>query len=57
MVVASDEFAGLTDQVARDLLFADARRVVVPHPIGGTPEAELERRATAVVDGALEALG
>ena len=36
--------------MARELRFPDARAVVVPHPIGGTPDATLEEWAEAAQD-------
>ena len=50
VAVASREFAALADQMARELRFPDARVVVVPHPIGGTPEATLDAWAEAALD-------
>ena len=36
--------------MARALRFPDARIVVVPHPIGGTPETTLDTWAEAALD-------
>jgi hypothetical protein len=56
VAVASSEFAALADRVAHELRFPEARRIVVPHPIGGTPAEELDRRADAAIDALLRVL-
>jgi len=42
--------------MARELLFPDASRIIVPHPIGGTPGATLDSWADAALDAILEQL-
>jgi hypothetical protein len=50
IAVASEAFVGLANQMATELSIPDARIAVVPHPIGGTPEASLLERADAAID-------
>ena len=56
MVVATEAFADLAREEARSQGLPAARIAVVPHPIGGVPEAALLARADAAVDEILALL-
>ncbi len=54
VVIASERFEALAVRTARGFGLEDARIAVVPHPIGGEPDAALRRsaeRAVAAVMG------
>ena len=53
MVVATTSFAELARMVAAQMAFADARIVVVEHPLGGADEAGVRSRAESAVEPAL----
>ena len=55
-MIATDRFAGLAERAAAGFGLDDARIAVVPHPIGGAPESELERFALLAVDSVMELL-
>ena len=50
VVVTTEAFLSLADQMAKELLIPAARIAVVSHPIGGTPEEALIARADASID-------
>ena len=50
MVLATDEFADLARQSARDSGLGGARIATVAHPIGGVSDQGLRGRADAAVD-------
>ena len=50
MVFTTTKFEALTRRVATSFGFADARVVVVDHPLGGTDEATILAWADAAVD-------
>jgi hypothetical protein len=56
IAVASQAFEQLATEVARDLGLPRARRVTVPHPIGGVRPEELDKRADRSVDGLIRIL-
>lgn len=56
MVVTTTRFEQLTRTVAERLELADARVVVVPHPLGGTDEATIESWARDAVDDLIQQL-
>lgn len=49
MVVASERFEALALRSARGFGLEDARIALVPHPIGGEPDAALRRAAQRAV--------
>ena len=50
-------FRAQADFVARSLGMPDVPRVVLPHPVAGTPTARMREVAEAHVDAMLAALG
>jgi len=50
VVVTTEKFAALTSKVASAYGLAEARISVVPHPLGGTPEAAIRDWADRAVD-------
>ena len=56
MVIATETSSLLARQAAAQSGLADARLAVVAHPIGGVPEAELDRRADAVTEDVMSRL-
>ena len=56
VVVTTEHFRRLTDQVATSLNRPDLRIVETRHPIGGVDPDEIRRRANGVVDEVLTLL-
>ena len=56
MIVTTERFRLLTDQVAASLGIPDARIVQVDHPLGGTDEATVLYWADAAVEPTLHHL-
>jgi hypothetical protein len=54
--VASSEFADAAETQCRALGMADARFVLVDHPIQGTTDAEMQSKAQAVMQAIVDAL-
>ncbi len=50
VVMTTEKFAELTNKVASAYGLADVRVSVVPHPLGGTPEAAIRNWADGAVD-------
>ena len=50
VVVTTEKFAALTSKVANAYGLAKTRVSVVPHPLGGTPEAAIRDWADGAVD-------
>ncbi len=57
MVVASDAFSKLADQMAEELRIPEARIAVVSHPIGGSSDETLVAWADAAIDELIGRLG
>jgi len=55
-VVATDRFADLARQSARDVGLTHARIVALTHPLGGIAKDELRRRADAVIEDVMNRL-
>lgn len=53
MVLTTERFRSLTDQVAASLGLPQARIVEVPHPLGGTSVEVVKAWAEAAVDETL----
>ncbi len=56
MVFTTTQFEALTRSVAAALGLAEARIVVVPHPLGGTDPATVEEWADASIDATMSLL-
>ena len=54
VVIATERFESMAARAASGYGLSDARIAVVPHPIGGTPDAVLRRFASRAVDGVLD---
>ena len=52
--MTTEAFEGLARQEAQRQGLPDARIASVTHPVGGISEAELDQRASAVVDSLIE---
>jgi hypothetical protein len=57
LVLATDAFVPLAQEIGASYGTTLERLLVVPHPLGATPEPVLLARADAAVDTALELLG
>ena len=57
MVFTTEPFEVLTTSAADGLGLPEARIVVVPHPLGGTDQAEVVGWAEVAVDRLVEVLG
>jgi hypothetical protein len=55
-VVTTTQFVDLTNRIAANFGLPDARVIVVDHPLGGTDEASIIRRADAAVEQAVALL-
>ena len=53
VVVATDRFVAMAARASAGFGLADPRVAVVPHPIGGVAESELERYARQVADSVM----
>ena len=56
VVVATDRFVAMAARASTGFGLVDPRIAVVPHPIGGLPESELERYARQEVDAVMALL-
>ena len=56
VAIASEAFSSLASQMAAELSIPGARIAVVPHPIGGTPDALLNAWADAAIDDLMRLL-
>ncbi len=57
IVVTTTQFATIAETMSEHFGLADTRRLVLPHPIGGTDARTLEAWADDAVDAALALLG
>ena len=56
MVIATHEFEELARQSAAQSGLSEARIVAVAHPIGGSSQAELDRRAESAIEDVMNQL-